>query len=198
MNKPTQFLLSKAISGGTSLVAITVISISNLTPMVLANPNNRERYDCYRKSNNQFSFGSHTDVSNISFLCTPNPHYRSPNRSNRSRRPSRPQPTSSRRRYRNTYSRRSNVDIDASGDDIYIDGYLDDYEDTNYGDGYDDSDYGEADYGDDDDDVDYEEADYGDDYDDVDYGGMDYPDLTYNAIALSQFHNKINLNCRVG
>lgn len=40
---------------------------------VSAFPGNNQAFDCYRKSDNSFSFGSPTDVSNDAILCTPNP-----------------------------------------------------------------------------------------------------------------------------
>lgn len=44
-----------------------------LTSGVLAYPGNTLSFDCFRKSDNTFSFGSHSDVSNSAILCTPNP-----------------------------------------------------------------------------------------------------------------------------
>jgi hypothetical protein len=93
--------------------AIALLTIGNLIPVAHAYPGNRERYDCYRKSDNQFSFGSPENASNSRVICTPNPDYRS--------RPSRPRSSSPRQRktstrqnvrrtvYKNVYHRADNT-----------------------------------------------------------------------------------------
>ena len=58
-------------------LAIAILALASFAPLANAIPSNRERYDCYRKSDNQFSFGSSNNVSNSTTLCTLNPNYRS-------------------------------------------------------------------------------------------------------------------------
>ena len=54
-------------------MALTLIGASLPPIAAMAFPGNNQAFDCYRKSDNSFSFGSPTDVSNDAILCTPNP-----------------------------------------------------------------------------------------------------------------------------
>ena len=93
--------------------AIALLTIGNLIPLAHAYPGNRERYDCYRRIDNQFSFGSPENASSRRVICVRNPDYRS--------RPSTPRNSSTRQRnrstrqtvnkkvYRNVYRRRDNT-----------------------------------------------------------------------------------------
>ncbi len=54
-------------------LALTLIGASLSPTVAMAFPGNDQAFDCYRKSDNSFSFGSPTDVSNNAILCTPNP-----------------------------------------------------------------------------------------------------------------------------
>ena len=87
--------------------AIALLTLVNLAPVAIAYPGNRERYDCYRKSDNQFSFGSPTNVSNRTTICTPNPNYRYQRPSRRTTPTTNRSSTSNRSRtvYRNVYRR---------------------------------------------------------------------------------------------
>ena len=93
--------------------AIALLTVGNFYPLAHAYPGNRERYDCYRKSDNQFSFGSPENASNSRVLCTPNPDYRSRPSSQRSFSP-RQRNTSNRQNvnktvYKNVYRRGDNT-----------------------------------------------------------------------------------------
>ncbi|MEL4896407.1 hypothetical protein [Crocosphaera sp. Alani8] len=98
MKKPSKLLIS---------TSITFLVLGQFTPLVMGYPGNQQRYDCYRKSNNQFAFGSPNNVSNNNILCTPNPNYRPRNRSSQQR-PSSNTRRSSRRVYQNIYQRSRN------------------------------------------------------------------------------------------
>ena len=89
-------------------LAIAILTIASFAPLANAVPGNRERYDCYRKSNNQFSFGSPNDVSNNTTLCIPNPNYRSGTRNSGSSRTS-VNRTRTRKVYKNVYRNRNNT-----------------------------------------------------------------------------------------
>ncbi len=54
-------------------LALTLATATVLPTTALAFPGNNQAFDCYRKSDNSYSFGSPTDVSNTAILCTPNP-----------------------------------------------------------------------------------------------------------------------------
>lgn len=54
-------------------LALTLATASLLPTAALAFPGNNQAFDCYRKSDNSYSFGSPTNVSNNAILCTPNP-----------------------------------------------------------------------------------------------------------------------------
>ena len=82
---------------------IALLTLIHFAPLANAYPGNQQRYDCYRKRNNRYSFGSPTNVSDTRFLCIPNPHYRSRNRPSQQQRRSTRQKTS-RRYYQNNYN----------------------------------------------------------------------------------------------
>ena len=106
MKKSSNLFVSAAIAG-TSHFAIALLTFIHFAPFAIAYPGNQQRYNCYRKRDNQFSFGSPSNVSNEAILCTPNPKYRSRNRS-RQRSRSSTQRRTSRKVYQNTYRNRNN------------------------------------------------------------------------------------------
>lgn len=55
-------------------LVLTLATVSLLPSVAAAYPGNTQAFDYYRKSDNSFSFGSPTDVSNSAILCTPNPN----------------------------------------------------------------------------------------------------------------------------
>lgn len=57
----------------TALTLVLTLASPSLAGMVQAFPGNTQAFDCYRKADNSFSFGSPTDVTNNAILCVPNP-----------------------------------------------------------------------------------------------------------------------------
>ena len=105
MNTSSNLFVSAAKSYKTHL-AIALLTLASFAPLANAIPSNRERYDCYRKSEKQSSFGSPNDVSSSTTLCTLNPNYRSAT-SKQSRRTSntgKPRTSTTRNRSRRAYS----------------------------------------------------------------------------------------------
>ena len=89
--------------------AVALITLINFAPLATAYPGNRERYDCYRKRDNQFSFGSPNNVSNRTILCTLNPNYKPGRGSSQQRNTSTRSNTrrSYKKVYRNNYRNRN-------------------------------------------------------------------------------------------
>ena len=106
--KTTSNLLVAATKTYKYHLAIAILTIASFAPLANAIPSNRERYDCYRKSDNQFSFGSPNDVSNRTTLCTLNPNYRSGTRNSGRSRTSVTRKRS-RKTYKNVYRNRNNT-----------------------------------------------------------------------------------------
>ncbi len=113
MNTSSNLFVSAAKSYKSHL-AIALLTLASFAPLANAIPSNRERYDCYRKSDNQSSFGSPNDVSNSTILCTLNPNY--PSATSKQRRTSntrKPRTSTtrntSRRAYRNVYRNRNSA-----------------------------------------------------------------------------------------
>ena len=95
-------------------LAIALLTLTSFAPLANAIPSARERYDCYRKRDNQFSFSSPTDVSNRNTLCTLKPNYSSATSKQRRTSTTGQRSTSttrntSRRAYRNVYRNRNNT-----------------------------------------------------------------------------------------
>ena len=107
MNKSSNLFVAKA----STLILYLLVMLLNATQLAsLANayPGNQYKYDCYRKRNNRFIFGSSTDASNLTTLCTPNPNYKSETRSVTQHSTSTTSNTSE-RVYVNNYTRRDDT-----------------------------------------------------------------------------------------
>ena len=68
-------LLFSAAAATTLALGGWAIDAATTTTDALAVPGNQLQWDCFRKSDNQYSFGSHSDVSNSAILCVQNPDF---------------------------------------------------------------------------------------------------------------------------
>ena len=107
--KTSSNLLVAATKTSKYHLAIALLTVASFAPLAHAVPGNRERYDCFRKSDNQFSFGSPSDVSNSSTLCTINPNYRSGTSNSSRNRSSSVTRKTTRKVYKNVYRNRNNT-----------------------------------------------------------------------------------------
>ncbi|MGK7911437.1 MAG: hypothetical protein AB4050_08130 [Synechococcus sp.] len=70
----SSFLFSAAAVTAFTLGGLAIDAAST-TDSAQAVIGNQLQWDCFRKSDNEFSFGSHSDVSNSSILCVQNPDF---------------------------------------------------------------------------------------------------------------------------
>ncbi|MEL7474843.1 MAG: hypothetical protein AAGJ55_01245 [Cyanobacteria bacterium J06555_12] len=70
----SSFLFSAAAVTAFTLGGLAIDAVST-TDSAQAVVGNQLQWDCFRKSDNEFSFGSHSDVSNSAVLCVQNPDF---------------------------------------------------------------------------------------------------------------------------
>lgn len=70
----SSFLFSAAAVTALTLGGLAIDAVST-TDSARAVVGNQLQWDCFRKSDNEFSFGSHSDVSNSAILCVQNPDF---------------------------------------------------------------------------------------------------------------------------